>query len=103
MELTVKERFLLLMLLPAEGNISTIRIVHNLRQALALTDEEYSKFGVEKNGDEIRWRQDVPQVAAVEISPRAFVIIQDALKDLNAKSKITEELIPLWEKFVETE
>ena len=99
MELTVLERLTLLAILPPEGNLRTMRVVHELRQELALTQEEIKEFGVREEGQQIVW--DEAKAKAVEIKAGGIrtEIITKALRELNEKEKLTPQHLTLCEKF----
>ena len=99
MTLTIKERLLLLSFLPREGNITTLRIVHNLRAALSFSEEEHAALKMEQNVEGFKWDADVVQDSEVVIGPRAHVLIQDTLTGMDKSSKLTEDFFSLWEKF----
>ncbi len=57
MKLTVLERLLLLNLLPEAGNLTTIRIVRELRESLSFTEDEHEVLRFETlPGGNVRWR-----------------------------------------------
>lgn len=99
MELTVKERLQLLMVLPSEGNVTTIRIVRKLREMLSFTEEEHEFYGFEETGGHLKWKPDVPQSKEIEFGPKAHLILRETLQSLNDKKAITEDFLPLWDKF----
>jgi hypothetical protein len=99
MILTIKERLLLLTVLPREGNIVTLRIVQNLRAALSFSEEEHAALKMEQNEEGFKWDAEISQEREVEIGPRAQVLIQDTLKGMDKSSKLTEDFFSLWEKF----
>jgi hypothetical protein len=99
MILTIKERFLLLSALPREGDISTIRILRQLRESLSFSEGDHAAFGIKQVGDQIHWDSTVPQDTDVDIGPKAHVLVQEALKAMNKAKKLTEDFLPLWDKF----
>lgn len=99
-ELNGLERVLLLQVLPAEGNLFTIKVVHELRQALALTSEEIAGMGKDGASDV------VPYEVLEGIAPVPFPItavqrriIGTALTALDKAQKIGDRHIPLYVKF----
>jgi hypothetical protein len=102
MELTVGNRFRLLAILPESGNIVTLKIVAELRKALALSEEEIKKFGVTFSGDRITWK-DQKDTADIAIGPVAKGVITDNLERLNNEEKLKIEDVELWELFMEGE
>ena len=51
MELEVKERLLLLMLMPEHGNIGDIRIINDLKSNLSFTEEEHKDWNLKRDED----------------------------------------------------
>lgn len=103
MKLGVSERLVLLNLLPAEGNIITLRVVQQLRMDLAFSEEELAAAEIVQKGDQFTWNataagsvtKDVP----VGDATRGMVV--EALKALDNERKLTALHIPLYEQFVE--
>lgn len=98
MELGVGDRIVLLSLLPREGDLTTIRIVHELRQALSFTEEEHKALNIRSEGDVLAW-DGVGGTKEIPIGPHAHVLISDALKKLNDEGQVTEDHLGVWEKF----
>ncbi len=101
MKLDVGERIVLLSSLPKEGDLPTIRIVHELRQALSFTEEEHKALDIHPDSDQILWDIDAEKHKDIPIGPRAHVLIEDTLKRLDVEKSITEDHLSLWEKFVD--
>lgn len=99
MILTFSERSLLLQLLPAEGNILTLREVTNLRLRLAATKEEIEQYHIKQTDNIVRWDEDFTM--EIEVPENMKEIIKSNLIDLNNQSKLKIELLGLYEKFVE--
>lgn len=101
MKLTILHRLALLQLLPNEGSLLDIRAVHQLRQALAPSDEEAEAIQQAAGpGGYLDDRNIVARRAAeIDISPRAVTIVQDILRDLDQKRRIPENAIELWDLF----
>jgi len=104
MELTILDRILLAQILPPEGNIVTLRIVRDLRRDLSFSEEEIAKCRIteDKENNITNW-YDTEYKADVKIGAKAKEIIKGMLEDLNAKGKLKEDYIPLYEAFVENE
>ena len=103
MELTMAERLLLLNVLPEKGDITTIRVLHDLQQSLGPTSEEQEEFGFfadEEKPGMIFWNTELPQEKEIEISKAASKLIKDRLLGVSEKGEVTVDLIPLFDKFV---
>lgn len=97
--LTVKDRLLLLESLPKEGNLTTIRIVRELREQLSFSEEETAALGFQYAENLVNWNQSAPQEAEIAIGPVARSTIVDTLKRLNEAGKVTEQHLDLFERF----
>ena len=100
--LNVLERLKLCPLLPPEGNIITLRMVRTLVEKLGLSAEELTKYEVvvldEKTG-QVRWNDAGMIPTDIELEDAEIELIKKQLKDLDAKGKLTPELISVYEKF----
>lgn len=101
MKLSVFERLILLNILPMEGDFLTIKIVHDLRTELAFTEEEHAalKFETLDTGD-VRWVTGADKPKDISIGEVAMGIIRQRLTELDKEKKLTEQHIPIYEKFV---
>lgn len=100
MKLGVGDRIVLLSILPSEGDLSTIRIVHDLKQMLSFSEEEHESLQIKVEGDKIKWGGG-DGVKEISIGPRAHTLIAETLEELDGEKKITEDHLGLWEKFVD--
>jgi len=105
MTLSFMERVLLLRLLPREGSFDTLRQVHDLRLELALGDDEREAAGwrLVGEGTEQRatWDEDPMKDIPMDGTRRSVVV--EALQKVNRDKTATPEMLPLWERFVESE
>jgi hypothetical protein len=100
MTLNIKERLLLLNALPQTGNIATLRTVHNLRMVLAFSDEEITEMDLRTEGEQVLWKPGMTLEKKFEFSIPALTALRDALVRMDSEKKLTEEYIPLWDRFV---
>ena len=99
MLLEVVERFGLLGILPKEGNVLTMKLVQGLSDLLGFDEPEQNAIGLKQEKGRVTWDPKVkPQ--DLNIGELAHDVIRDALKKLDDEKKITVELLPLFEKFV---
>ena len=103
-KISVGERMTLLGVLPKEGNFATLKVVRKLQEELSFSEEEFKKYGIVQEKDQIRWNPDVDskEQKDVQIGEKAADIIRDALVELDSTNKLNQQLITLYEKFVET-
>jgi hypothetical protein len=100
MELTIFERLMILNVLPAEGNIVTLRLIGDLKRNLSFTEEEIKTCNIKWNGNLVTW-DDRTYKKEINIGEKAFDVVAQGFKDLNTQKKLTEQQIPLYERFVE--
>lgn len=98
MQLTISERLNLLGILPAQGNLLTIKELRVMREALAPNETERNALNIRVEGDQIHWDNEGDPVD-VTLSLMQCEIAKKALHDLDAREQMTEPLLPLWDKF----
>lgn len=104
MNLNVKERLILLSILPQEGSYTTLKIVRQLKEDLSFSEEEHEKYNfnqTETGG--IVWNNVEDVGKDVEIGKVGKEIICKALKKLDEMEKLNEDSFPIFIRFVEEE
>ena len=111
MELTLKERLVLLQILgPVTSTLAGARILRELRGDLGLSEEDHKKYGVTSTDPcaecgstgGMRW-EDATATEEIEIGDVAHKIIVRQLKELDRKGKIPDDYIDIYDKFPEVE
>lgn len=100
MPTTILNRILLLNILPAAGDVTTVRIVRNLREDLSFSEQEHTDFQLVQSDGKITWNSDATTTKDIEIGPKARGVITKALKDLSDSQKLTPQYLDLYEQFV---
>lgn len=100
MDLTVMDRALLYGILPAEGDITTLRIVRKLREDLSFSEDENKEFEIVQEEGQLRWNPEKATAKAVEFGPKALKVVVKALKKLSDSDKLTIQYVDLYDKFV---
>ena len=104
MELMVKERLQLLSVLPPAGDITTVRIVRELRESLSFTEAEHKEFEIvtvrEDGLDKTRWNAEKVRTVDIAMGEKAFDVIAAALKRASTAHKLPVEMIELYERFI---
>lgn len=98
MKLTIGERFVLLSLIPQQGNFATLKIVRELQDNLSFSEEEHKKHQFVFEGENVSWKGSSEK--EINFGEKATDIIVKAFKELNAQEKLKLEHMPLYEKFV---
>ena len=98
----MRDRFVLLNILPPEGDISTIKIVHRLRMELAPTEKELKDYKIQQQEGQVVWDDaQEKKIGAQEkkIGAKAYSIIEEAFRKLNKDKKLTEGHLETFLKF----
>lgn len=102
MTLTVLDRILLLNTLPAEGDITALRIARKLREDLSFSEEEHAALSLTQADGQVTWNTVAAATADkdVPIGPKGQALIVEALTALSTAKKLTAQYVDLYDKFV---
>jgi hypothetical protein len=100
MKLSVLERLTLLQTLPREGNLTQIRIIRKLREDLSFSEDEHKALGFTNKDDRLLWRREGDPMKDIDIGETASTVIGERLKALDAAGKLTEDHLPLYDRFI---
>jgi hypothetical protein len=101
MELKLLDRLLLLKTLPREGSYASLKIVQDLKTALAPSEQEYRDLEIVEEGGSIKWGADKDLPREIPIGEKATDIIVMSLKKRDRDGELTEQEIPVYEKFIQ--
>lgn len=96
---TVKERLMLLAMLPSKGNVTTIRLLKELTEDLSFSEKEHKKYDIKSVNGQIFWDDKKAKPKTIEIGPVMKGMIKDTLEELNEKQELQVDHLSLWEKF----
>ena len=105
MILTVEERVIISNLLSQyRGDITTVRIVHELRMALSFSEKERKALQFRPSGSgDIQWKVAAAKPKNIVIGESALKIISDSFKAQSRKGLLAESHIPIYDRFVKEE
>lgn len=104
MKLTIKDRYILLQLLPQTGTFSTIRAVDKVRKALAPSPEEVKEYkihdAVTPDGKPtVNWDKELDDKEVdIEIPAAGFEVLKDAMKKMDTEGKLPVPWVETLEK-----
>ena len=101
MELTVKERLILMQLLPKEGNFTTLKLMRKLKEELSFDEEEHKILQFKSTSNQLSWDFEQSVMKDVQIGEVMMEKITTDLKKMDKESKLTEDHFSLFEKFCE--
>lgn len=102
-QLGVKDRLILIGLLPKEANFLEIKILQELKDDLAFDNSEMERLHViQQNNGMIVWDQDAAKdcIKIVTMSEVTASLVVKALVSMDKQSKLTSDHIGLYEMFV---
>lgn len=103
MLLNVKQRLLLLNIIPDEGSYDTLKIVRDQQNLLSFNEEELKRLKIVREGEMYQWDETADEPVDISIGEMSFNVIKMALRRLNEEGKLQMEFLPLYEHFVEGE
>ena len=100
MELSVLDRIALLSLLPEQGDYTTIRIVHDLKQDLSFTEAEHLALNLQVTSEGgMRWDGNVER--EYDFGSRTLALIVDVLEKADKSRKLSDDHLRVYELFME--
>ena len=103
MLLNVKQRLLLLNILPSESNYIELKVIREQQERLSFSDEELQRLKVKREGDMYTWDESLDEPVQIEINESARGIIKLAFRQLDQQGQLKVEFLPLYEHFIEGE
>ena len=97
--LSVKERLVLVAILPPEGDLTTIRIVRELREGLSFSEAEHKDLQMTQVDNQVRWEEGAVPNKKLDIGPKAAEVIRKAIKKLDDEKKLTPDHLELVDLF----
>ena len=104
MKLNVRDRVILLSVLPREGDILSLKILRKLREDLSFSEDEQRLFEFKQDLErgQVSWDPKCTDAEKeVMIGVRGLEIVKEALEELNKQKKLHVDMLELYEKFVE--
>ena len=95
MKLDIKNRLLLIGMLPQQGSLSEMVDIYDLVRDLKLSDEEKGAISYIENGNYVKWDFDKDPNKDININSSQMNIIKKTIDRLDKENKITLEMIPL--------
>ena len=100
LNLTALDRFGMLSILPAEGNYLTLGLLRKLKEELGFDEEEQKAYKITITPDGRALIGDELLVSSFDIPDTIFTMVKEKLKEMERTSKLTSDVVPLYEKIV---
>lgn len=96
---STKERLLLLNVLPpTSGSIIFVRIIRQFREALSFSEEEATRLKFTFVENQTSWEDDGSE-KEIECGPQVQQYIKSGFQLLDSEERVTEDLLPLFDRF----
>jgi len=100
MKLSVRERLVLLGVLPSEADFVTLLLVKSLRSVLDISPEEAARVNLKVDGNRLTWDEKGEEEVDFDLTEAQEAVIRKALTDLDVKKKLTLDHVSVYQKFV---
>jgi len=103
-QLGVKDRLVLLGLLPAEASFLEIKMIQGIKDDLVLSENEKVALGVIQHEKGVMWDQEAAKTCmkGITMSEATAALIAKTLTNMDKQGKLTVDHIGLYEMFVVT-
>ena len=98
MKLSVYDRLILLNVLPAEGDITTLRIIRDLSKELGFSDKEYQKLSIRQEGGTVQWDTTVESDKDIEIGVTGSALLLDVLQKMSDGETLSLSQLDIYER-----
>jgi hypothetical protein len=98
-DLTIKDRLIILSILPQENDIATLKIIRDLQNKLGITEEEYKEVELTIKDGVYSWNTDKDKPKGYDLGEKSIDIIKDSFNLKDKQKKITLEMIDTYDLF----
>lgn len=97
---SVGRRLLVLNILPREGNIVTLRIVKETRDALAISEDEMKELDMKRDNEgNVVWNEQKEKLKEIKLGDPTKGLIFDTLMKLSDANKLPLEYVELYDEY----
>lgn len=104
MQLSAIERMMLVhLLMGAEGDVTTLRVVRETIGRVGLNDDELERLNPRQIGSQLHWNTDADKPVEIEIGKPVCKVIVQRLKQASEQKALSFAQLDLYEKFCQEE
>ena len=103
MELSIKERLVLLNVLPSQETYDNMLVLRELMGELGFNEADHDDIGLTEEDGNVSWDEKKAVLKEVSIGLVAYDLIKKGFKKLDSEKLITLDLMPTYKRFVEDE
>ena len=99
MKLLIKDRFILLGLLPSKGDYVTLTIKEDIVKKISISQKEIQEIGLTSDGGKISWNTDKEKDNDFKFTELETNMILGILNSLNESKELTDDTFALYKLF----
>ena len=100
MDFDVRDRLILLNVIPVQGNLVTLKMVRVLREELGFDNDEYQAFNLRTEGGSFHWDETKERSKEVSVPITMQELIISAFGKLSKENALHLEHVDLYERFM---
>lgn len=99
MQLTLRDRLIILNILPTEGNFITMTAKHDLIEKIKVTQDEIVSLKIESTPEGgIKWDGTKDEEKEFEITELELKLVKEKLKKLDEEGKLNDDILIIYKK-----
>lgn len=98
MELNIRERYVLIGVIPERGNFETMSTIESIQKLLYPSEKEVKEFGIKQEAEAIRWNQKGELSVEIEFSETQLTLIKKTLETLSEKDNLSMSQYQIFKK-----
>jgi len=95
----IKDRIVILNILPQQGNFTTLTVKHDLVEKIKITQEEIKDLEMGEESGMIKWNVDKDIDKEFDLTDLEKKLIKDTLKELDEKKQLNDDTFNLLKLF----
>lgn len=100
MELSIKDRLIILNSLPSQETYANMLVIRDLVADIGFSNDDHKRLGIVEEDGNVAWDPDKTETKDVSIGITAFGIIKQAFKKIDADGGITNDFMDIYKRFV---
>jgi len=100
MKLTIKDRIILLTLLPRQGGLIELQTIKGLIQVLEFTSQEIEEYQLRDTDNGVLWNKDKEKEKEITFTDAQINLIKKSINEADKNKTLTLEMLETIEKFI---
>lgn len=100
MKLTIKDRIVLLTLLPRHGGLIELQTIKGLIQVLEFTSQEIEEYQLRDTDNGVLWNKDKEKEKEITFTDAQINLIKKSINEADKNRTLTLEMLETIEKFI---